>query len=181
MDDSRSSGFWLIGLLVAAAGLYPTLAALDVIPTPDKAFHTPRWLVAILASCFLWLGIGLLLDAASTATGESSALRRACEWMESFFVYAGLACFLGGGLIFLHWRLFFVTKPLRGSISVLGFGIPLPRWISMIIGQALLAFVLLAVYLLIAAAVWQAIKARRKATPTAPGGGNAARPPQAGS
>lgn len=76
----------LLGLFVAAIGLIPMLAALDVIPTPESSFHAPRWIVFLVGSLFFTVGMWILMQG---MVGESRA--KVFGAAVGFSVVVGLA------------------------------------------------------------------------------------------
>lgn len=142
----QGRGQLALGILVVGMGCLPLLAALDVIPTPDEAFHAPRWLVALFASCFL---LGGLVLAVRVAPFGSAHLR---ERISAFLAGTLAVTFLTTGAIFLTLQLLQPGGE-PGTLTVGGLTLPLPgRW-AFYVDRALVGFVALLTDLL-ALAVW---------------------------
>jgi hypothetical protein len=101
----------LIGLFVAAMGLTPMLAALDVIPSPDSSFHAPRWVVFLAGGLFFTVGMWILMQA---AVGENRA--KVFGSAVGFSLVVGLA-FLSNWIAFGSGT----REGCSGTASFLGF------------------------------------------------------------
>lgn len=147
------------GALCVLASAVPVLSALDVIPTPDDKFGAPRWLVAVLASSFTWVGL-LLLSMGLNHYVAPIFPRLAVRLTTASGCFAGLLllAFIGGMLVFLHLQLFAPTGAGSGSVSVGGIPIPLPPAAQAFIDRlfiGLICFIFDAFILLV---LWFAIK-----------------------
>jgi hypothetical protein len=61
MNSKSNQGNLWFGLLIAAAGNFIMLVALDVIPSPEENFHAPRWVVLIAGLSFFAAGVYMAL------------------------------------------------------------------------------------------------------------------------
>lgn len=111
MRDSRLV-LVLCGLACIAAGLFPMITALGVVPAWEDKMNAPRWVVFLAGSLFFMAGTWLLLQA---AVGEAAA--RAFGSVVGLTALAGLTAIsnwvaFGGG----------DRSDCSGGISALGFG-----------------------------------------------------------
>ena len=108
-----------VGLVALVAGVVPTLAALDVIPTPDAEFGAPRWIVLLLVQPFVLLGLGITLHGLGLPARVLHVLG-----------FAGGLVFVTAGSIFWTWLLFFGDAAGRAMIGVGPVAVPLPSAIG---------------------------------------------------
>ena len=131
-----------VGVLTLGAGLVPTLAALDVIPTPDAAFGAPRWIVLLIVQPFLLIGLGITLH----GLGMPARVFRARG-------LAGGRVFVAGGSLLWSWIVLYGNTGDGATIAVGPVAIPVPSFIARPVNRAMVAGAAL-LTIAIAAALW---------------------------
>jgi hypothetical protein len=102
-----------------AAGTFPLLDALDVLPGSAARMSAPRWVVMIAASLFIFCGFYVVLLA---LFGAARA--------RAFGMVLGMAMFLGLSAV-VHWVAFGSgPRACGGGVSAVGIGVsgPVPDW-----------------------------------------------------
>ncbi|MBI1736706.1 MAG: hypothetical protein HYR51_16175 [Candidatus Rokubacteria bacterium] len=137
----RAAGVGL-SLFIVAAGVTPTLMALNVIETPDSDFGAPRWLVVLLVQPFVLFGLGTLLSALGLPVR-----------VFHVFVYAAGLVFVVTGAMTWTWLLLFGDP---GSTAMIGIGpvtVPVPAFVArplnrIMVGVAAVLMIVIAVLIL---------------------------------
>jgi hypothetical protein len=129
-----------MGLIVTAIGAIPVLSALNIIPSDDSQFGAPRWLVAFIAGAFPAIGLFLILMGLRNFTTDSK-LASFMTQIAIGFLLITLACFIGGGAIFLTMQFFHPTG--SSSISIGPVSFFLPGSIAKYIDRIVIGFVAL--------------------------------------
>jgi hypothetical protein len=88
-----------VGAIVAAAGLYFTLAGLGLVPPPGKA-NAPGWIVVCAGLVFLFGGAAVVLGGLAGADGRSGELPASTPpWLRAVQSLLGVAVASCFGLI----------------------------------------------------------------------------------
>lgn len=156
-DVPPKQAVWM-GLAFIVLGSVPVLGAIGVLPFEDESFHVPRWLAALIASCFPAAGVWMLTDGLSRLFGPQWPLAKPLASLGVWCLGFTVVSFIVGLAIFFTWELISPFPGASQGVEIMGISFPPDSLVGRVLGRigaAIGALIIDGIVLLVA---WAFIK-----------------------